>query len=94
MGQILDSDWSRKNLLRSDWLVPRVALYTTIMSTLLNQYNLHYSRVQICLVVDTTSYSKKHSLSGYFVMVSKGTTFSILISNRKESLQKVDCPLQ
>ena len=29
MGQILDSDWSRQNLLRSDWLVPRVALYTT-----------------------------------------------------------------
>ena len=29
MGEILDSDWSRENLLRSDWLVPRVALYTT-----------------------------------------------------------------
>ena len=29
MGEILDSDWSRQNLLRSDWLVPRVALYTT-----------------------------------------------------------------
>ena len=32
MGQILDSDWSRENLLRSDWLVPRVALYTTHQS--------------------------------------------------------------
>ena len=29
MGEILDSDWSRQNLLRSDWLVPRVALITT-----------------------------------------------------------------
>ena len=24
-----DSDWSRENLLRSDWLGPRVAIYTT-----------------------------------------------------------------
>ena len=30
MGEILDSDWSRENLLRSDWLGPRVAIYTTI----------------------------------------------------------------
>ena len=29
MGEILDSDWSRQNLLRSDWLGPSVALYTT-----------------------------------------------------------------
>ena len=33
MGQILDSDWSRKKLLRSDWLVPRVALYTTYLTS-------------------------------------------------------------
>ena len=25
-----DSDWSRQNLLRSDWLVPKVASLTTI----------------------------------------------------------------
>ena len=30
MGQMRDSDWSRRNLLRSDWLLPRVALCTTI----------------------------------------------------------------
>ena len=30
MGEILDSDWSRENLLRSDWLGPSVALYTTL----------------------------------------------------------------
>ena len=29
MGCLLDSDWSRKILLRCDWLVPLVALYTT-----------------------------------------------------------------
>ena len=29
MGEILDSDWSRPNVLRSDWLVPRVAPLTT-----------------------------------------------------------------
>ena len=29
MGQMRDSDWSRENLLRSDWLLPRVALITT-----------------------------------------------------------------
>ena len=29
MGEILDSDWSRQNLLRSDWSLPRVAPLTT-----------------------------------------------------------------
>ena len=29
MGQMRDSDWSREILLRSDWLGPSVALYTT-----------------------------------------------------------------
>ena len=29
MGEILDSDWSRQNVLRSDWLGPSVAPYTT-----------------------------------------------------------------
>ena len=29
MGEILDSDWSRQNVLRSDWLLPSVALITT-----------------------------------------------------------------
>ena len=29
MGEMRDSDWSRRNLLRSDWLVPKVAPYTT-----------------------------------------------------------------
>ena len=29
MGEMRDSDWSRRNLLRSDWLLPRVAMYTT-----------------------------------------------------------------
>ena len=29
MGEILDSDWSRQNLLRSDWLLPIVAPITT-----------------------------------------------------------------
>ena len=29
MGEMRDSDWSRQILLRSDWSLPRVALYTT-----------------------------------------------------------------
>ena len=29
MGEILDSDWSRDILLRSDWLLPSVAPITT-----------------------------------------------------------------
>ena len=29
MGEMRDSDWSRQILLRSDWLGPSVALYTT-----------------------------------------------------------------
>ena len=34
MGQIRDSDWSRRNLLRSDWLLPRVAPITTFLAWL------------------------------------------------------------
>ena len=30
MGEILDSDWSRRNLLRSDWLPTSVATITTV----------------------------------------------------------------
>ena len=30
MGEILDSDWSRRNLLRSDWLPTSVAIMTTL----------------------------------------------------------------
>ena len=29
MGEMRDSDWSRENLLRSDWLLPTVAMITT-----------------------------------------------------------------
>ena len=29
MGQMRDSDWSRRNVLRSDWLLPNVAMCTT-----------------------------------------------------------------
>ena len=29
MGEMRDSDWSREIVLRSDWLLPRVALITT-----------------------------------------------------------------
>ena len=29
MGEMRDSDWSRANLLRSDWLGPSVAIMTT-----------------------------------------------------------------
>ena len=31
MGEMRDSDWSTKFLLRSDWLLPIVALITTRM---------------------------------------------------------------
>ena len=33
MGEMRDSDWSRENLLRSDWLGPLVATMTTEGST-------------------------------------------------------------
>ena len=29
MGEMRDSDWLRRNLLRSDWLLPTVAIHTT-----------------------------------------------------------------
>ena len=31
MGEMRDSDWSRENLLRSDWLVPKGASITTVI---------------------------------------------------------------
>ena len=34
MGEMRDSDWSRQNLLRSDWLLPSVALMTTLSLSL------------------------------------------------------------
>ena len=37
MGQMRDADWSRETLLRSDWLGPKVAPYTTYD---LVQYNI------------------------------------------------------
>ena len=33
MNQMRDSDWSRKIVLRSDWSGPRVAMYTTDLSS-------------------------------------------------------------
>ena len=35
MGKILDCDWSRQNLLRSDWSVPKGATITTLLVHLL-----------------------------------------------------------
>ena len=32
MGEMRDSDWSRPNLLRSDWLLPIGAIMTTYAS--------------------------------------------------------------
>ena len=37
MGEMRDSDWSRKFLLRSDWLPPSVASMTTISLDILFQ---------------------------------------------------------
>ena len=36
MGEMRDSDWSRENLLRSDWLPPIGAMYTTTRNNELN----------------------------------------------------------
>ena len=33
MGEMRDSDWSRENLLRSDWSVPKGAIMTTCKVT-------------------------------------------------------------
>ena len=30
MGEMRDSDWSKRNFLRSDWLLPTVATITTL----------------------------------------------------------------
>ena len=39
MGQMRDSDWSREILLRSDWLLPRVAPITTLIWANILSYN-------------------------------------------------------
>ena len=39
MGEMRDSDWSRPNLLRSDWL----GLIGAIMTTVVNLFNLNVS---------------------------------------------------
>ena len=47
-----DSDWSRKFLLRSDWLGPSVALSTTYNSELLlNLFLLFLRYLLVCFVV-------------------------------------------
>ena len=42
MGEMRDSDWSRENLLRSDWLLPSVATITTLVCNLsvVEMYNV------------------------------------------------------
>ena len=37
MGEMRDSDWSKKHMLRSDWLRPIVATITTILHSVLRR---------------------------------------------------------
>ena len=67
MGEMRDSDWSRENFLRSDWLLPTVAIYTTI----LNLQNNYFRGVSVlhCLT----------SLYGVLLIASKsaGVQFKV-----------------
>ena len=42
-----DSDWSRQNLLRSDWLVPKVASLTTFNSSLFSSKYFYFYNVKV-----------------------------------------------
>ena len=51
MGEMRDSDWSRQNLLRSDWLLPRVATYTTDVNAKPGQsLCFHTSELPLCII--------------------------------------------
>ena len=39
MGEMHDSDWSRQNLLRTDWLGPSVATMTTLDEQNLSEHS-------------------------------------------------------
>ena len=54
MGEMRDSDWSRENVLRSDWSVPKGA----IMTTLSNHLNFRDSG----LIRIISSFLKRESL--------------------------------
>ena len=49
---MLDSDWSRQFLLRSDWSVPKGAMYTTLD-------NKFYAMILVLLVLEMESLSKR-----------------------------------
>ena len=60
MGEMRDSDWSREILLRSDWLQPKVAPYTTDDST---PHLLKLTQVSALTIL---KYTKSFSLSPGF----------------------------
>ena len=62
MGEMRDSDWSRRNLLRSDWLLPRVALYTTF-------FHLSFALFFFCAIVDLSQCEMETSFSGLLVLL-------------------------
>ena len=39
-----DSDWSRQIVLRSDWLLPIVALYTTVWNSTIVRFVISFGR--------------------------------------------------
>ena len=57
MGQMRDSDWSRQNLLRSDWLLPSVASMTTCKSEI---WRAKFSKV------DYYFFSQKVPITSFF----------------------------
>ena len=50
MGEMRDSDWSREILLRSDWLGPSVAIYTTSNFTEIRDIAFSYKHCNFALV--------------------------------------------
>ena len=62
MGKILDSDWSKSNLLRSDWLQPSVAPYTTPVVKFLSNLTLVYPPISMA---STSSKLLTASFSGF-----------------------------
>ena len=52
MGEMRDSDWSRENLLRSDWLVLQGAIMTTL-------YHVNFETLNLNIIVSINDISKR-----------------------------------
>ena len=103
MGEMRDSDWSRKNLLRSDWSVPKGAIMTTVRA---QEFSQDQSLIVLVLVSSYEKAEKKKLLyalndcqsNATFVtermsraLGVQGVESQLLLSTMYEGGEVVDC---